>query len=168
MFGITADAIRGRAFREHWNELKRVKQDKTAVSQALPEVRLPASPGEIVERAEKLRGPASFRRGGSPSRPSASSTSSRRRILSRSGNWTVSPRVLVKTEKVGRPGLRYRLRRAPADHHHFVQRPGPGQHLDIAAGTAGVGETRADLQKRRGTHRWPTHWGGRAFPVPLR
>jgi hypothetical protein len=62
MFGISADAIRGRAFREHWNELKRVKQDKTAVAQALPEVRLPASPGEIVERAEKLRGPASFRR----------------------------------------------------------------------------------------------------------
>jgi hypothetical protein len=65
MFGISADAIRGRAFREHWNELKRVKRvkrDKTAVSQALPEVRLPASPAEIVERAEKLRGPASFRR----------------------------------------------------------------------------------------------------------
>jgi hypothetical protein len=62
MFGISADAIRGRAFREHWNDLKRIKQDKTAVSAALPEVRLPASPGEIVERAEKLRGPASFRR----------------------------------------------------------------------------------------------------------
>jgi hypothetical protein len=61
MFGISADGIRGRAFREHWNELKRVKQDKTAVSAALPEVRLPASPAEIVERAEKLRGPASFR-----------------------------------------------------------------------------------------------------------
>jgi hypothetical protein len=62
MFGISADAIRGRAFRERWNELKRIKQDKTAVLQALSEVRLPASPGEIVERAEKLRGPASFRR----------------------------------------------------------------------------------------------------------
>ena len=62
MFGISADAIRGRAFREHWSELKRVKQDKTAVLSALPEVRLPASPGEIIERAEKLRGPASFRR----------------------------------------------------------------------------------------------------------
>src|SRR5262249_10531021 len=62
MFGITADAIRGRAYREHWNGLKQIKQGKTAVSQALPEVRLPASPGEIVQRAEKLRGPASFRR----------------------------------------------------------------------------------------------------------
>jgi hypothetical protein len=62
IFGISADGIRGRAFRERWNELKRIKQDKTAVSQGLPEVRLPASPGEIVERAEKLRGPASFRR----------------------------------------------------------------------------------------------------------
>ena len=62
IFGISADAIRGRAFREHWNELKRLKQDKTAVLSALPEVRLPASPGEIVQRAEKLRGPASFRR----------------------------------------------------------------------------------------------------------
>jgi hypothetical protein len=62
MFGISADAIRGRAFRERWSDLKRVKQDKTAVSQALPEVRLPASPAEIVERAGKLRGPASFRR----------------------------------------------------------------------------------------------------------
>jgi hypothetical protein len=61
-FGISADGIRGRAFREHWKELKRLKQDKTVVSQALPEVRLPASPAEIVERAEKLRGPASFRR----------------------------------------------------------------------------------------------------------
>jgi hypothetical protein len=62
MFGISADGIRGRAFREHWNEMKRIKQDKTAVSAALPEVRLPASPTEIIERAEKLRGPASFRR----------------------------------------------------------------------------------------------------------
>jgi hypothetical protein len=62
MFGITADAIRGRAFRENWNELKQIKQDKTAVSSARPVVRLPASPGEIVQRAEKLRGPASFRR----------------------------------------------------------------------------------------------------------
>jgi hypothetical protein len=62
MFGISADAIRGRAFREHWNDLKRLKQDKTAVLQALPEVRSPASPSEIVQRAEKLRGPASFRR----------------------------------------------------------------------------------------------------------
>jgi hypothetical protein len=62
IFGISADAIRGRAFREHWSELKQVKQDKTAVLSALPQVRLPASPGEIVERAEKLRGPGSFRR----------------------------------------------------------------------------------------------------------
>src|SRR6516165_9764134 len=62
MFGISADGIRGRAFRERWNELKQIKQDKTAVSEALPEVRVPASPSEIVERAEKLRGPASFRR----------------------------------------------------------------------------------------------------------
>jgi hypothetical protein len=59
MFGISADGIRGRAFRERWNDLKLVKQDKT---EALPEVRVPASPREIVERAEKLRGPASFRR----------------------------------------------------------------------------------------------------------
>jgi len=59
IFGISADGIRGRAFRERWNDLKRVKQDQTA---GLPEVRLPASPSEIVERAEKLRGPASFRR----------------------------------------------------------------------------------------------------------
>jgi hypothetical protein len=62
MFGISADGIRGRAFRERWNDLKRIKQDKTAVLAALPEVKFPASPGEIVERAEKLRGPASFRR----------------------------------------------------------------------------------------------------------
>jgi hypothetical protein len=62
IFGISADGIRGRAFRERWNELKRMKQDKTAVLPALPEVRLPASPSEIVERAEKLRGPVSFRR----------------------------------------------------------------------------------------------------------
>jgi hypothetical protein len=62
MFGISADGIRGRAFREHWKGLKQTKQGKTAVSAALPEVRLPASPAEIVERAEKLRGPASFRR----------------------------------------------------------------------------------------------------------
>jgi hypothetical protein len=62
MFGISADGIRGRAFRERWNDLKQVKQDKTAVSDALPEVRVPASAAEIVERAEKLRGPASFRR----------------------------------------------------------------------------------------------------------
>src|SRR5215469_16035826 len=33
MFGISADAIRGRAFREHWNDLKRIKQHKTAVLQ---------------------------------------------------------------------------------------------------------------------------------------
>jgi hypothetical protein len=59
MFGMSADGIRGRAFRERWNELK---QDKTAVLPSLPEVRLQASPSEIVERAEKLRGPASFRR----------------------------------------------------------------------------------------------------------
>src|SRR6516165_6133890 len=62
MFGISADGIRGRAFRERWNDLKQVKQDKTGVLPSLPEVRLPASPAEIVERAEKLRGPASFRR----------------------------------------------------------------------------------------------------------
>src|SRR6516162_1590686 len=62
MFGISADGIRGRAFRERWNDLKQVKQDKTGVLPSLPEVRLPASPGEIVQRAEKLRGPASFRR----------------------------------------------------------------------------------------------------------
>ena len=62
MFGISADAIRGRAFREHWSELKRMKQDKTAVSPALPAARVPASMGEIVERTEKLRGPALFRR----------------------------------------------------------------------------------------------------------
>src|SRR6516162_5890558 len=62
MFGISADGIRGRAFRERWNDLKQVKQDKTGVLPSLPEVRLPASPGEIVERAEQLRGPASFRR----------------------------------------------------------------------------------------------------------
>jgi hypothetical protein len=49
MFGISADGIRGRAFRERWNDLKRLKQ-------------VPASPEEIVDRAEKLRGPASFRR----------------------------------------------------------------------------------------------------------
>ena len=62
MFGISADGIRGRAFRERWNELKRVKHDKTADLQALPEVRFPAGAEEIVQRAEKLRGPASFRR----------------------------------------------------------------------------------------------------------
>jgi hypothetical protein len=62
IFGISADGIRGRAFRERWNELKRIKHDKTAVLPALPEVRIPARPSEIVERAEKLRGPASFRR----------------------------------------------------------------------------------------------------------
>jgi hypothetical protein len=62
IFGISADGIRGRAFRERWNDLKRVKQDKTPVLAALPEVRIPASPAEIVGRAEKLRGPASFRR----------------------------------------------------------------------------------------------------------
>jgi hypothetical protein len=50
IFGISADGVRGRACRERWHELKRIKQDKTA---ALPEVRVPASPGEIVERAEK-------------------------------------------------------------------------------------------------------------------
>ena len=62
IFGISADGVRGRAFRERWNDLKRIKQDKTAVLEALPEVKFPASPEEIVERAEKLRGPASFRR----------------------------------------------------------------------------------------------------------
>jgi hypothetical protein len=62
MFGISADGIRGRAFRERWNDLKRLKHDKTAVLAALPEVKVLASPEEIVERAEKLRGPASFRR----------------------------------------------------------------------------------------------------------
>jgi hypothetical protein len=61
-FGISADGIRGRAFRERWKDLKRIKRDKTTVSQALPEVRVPASSEEIIERAEKLRGPASFRR----------------------------------------------------------------------------------------------------------
>jgi hypothetical protein len=100
MFGITADAIRGRAFREHWNELKRIKQDKTAVSQVLPEVRLPASPGEIVERAEKLRGPASFRR---------RVAEQAERIIDRLEAKTPDSireldsfaEVLVKTEKVG-------------------------------------------------------------------
>jgi hypothetical protein len=62
IFGISADGIRGRAFRERWNQLKQIKQDKTAFLPALPEGRLPASAAEIVERAEKLRGPASFRR----------------------------------------------------------------------------------------------------------
>jgi hypothetical protein len=59
MFGMSADGIRGRAFRERWNDLKRVKHGKTP---SLPEVKFPASEEEIVERAEKLRGPASFRR----------------------------------------------------------------------------------------------------------
>jgi hypothetical protein len=98
IFDISADAIRGRAFREHWNELKRVKQDKTAVS--LPEVRLPASPGEIVERAEKLRGPASFRRRVAEQaeriidRLEAKDPESIRELDS-------FAEVLVKTEKVG-------------------------------------------------------------------
>src|ERR1700756_5674814 len=54
IFGISADGIRGRAFRERWNDLKRIKHDKTAVLPALPEVRTPASPVEIVNKAEKL------------------------------------------------------------------------------------------------------------------
>jgi hypothetical protein len=90
IFGISADGIRGRAFRERWNELKRVKQDKTAVLSALPEVRLPASSDEsLKERRSCAVRPRS--EGESPSRPNALSTSSRRRTRTRFGSWTASP-----------------------------------------------------------------------------
>jgi hypothetical protein len=65
MFGISADGIRGRAFRERWNGLKRIKQDKTAVSDALPEVTR-----ERRSFAGRLRSD-----GESPNRRSALSTS---------------------------------------------------------------------------------------------
>jgi hypothetical protein len=48
MFGISVDGIRGRAFRERWNDLKRIKQDKTSVSAAL-------RPAEIVGERRNSR-----------------------------------------------------------------------------------------------------------------
>jgi hypothetical protein len=57
MFGISADGMRGRAFRERWNDLKRIKHDKTSVLLSLPEVRLPASPNETV-KSRGIPGPA--------------------------------------------------------------------------------------------------------------
>ena len=111
MFGISADGIRGRAFRERWNDLKRIKHDKTSVLLSLPEVKLPASPNETV-KSGGIPGPASFRR---------SDAEQAERIIDKLElkepksihELDHFAEVLVKTERVGAPGLTESIRNNP-------------------------------------------------------